>query len=156
MGSIARIVKATVYGNMLVWGLLASLGVGGYVSWGAATQGDFLLNYPEGAPEIWICKLMLALIVYLVLPVALMPTSKSTAQLVLSMTGAKSAEVGPKLHALSATCLLACCTCVALNVASVASVLGVLGGLLAHPVCYSIFTILGIALLLSRVPALAP
>lgn len=134
--SIARIVKSTFNGNLLVWALLASLGVGGYVSWGAATQGDFLLNYPKGKAEIWVCRVMLALIVYLVLPVALLPTAKSTAQLLLSAAGAKTAEIGPKTHGLSATLLLLCCTGIATKVSNVASVLGVLGGLLASSLMF--------------------
>jgi len=129
--SVARIVKATVNGNLIVWALLSALGIGGYVSWGQFTMGDFLLNYPEGLPEIWACRLMLALIVYLVLPVALLPTAKSGAQLVLSITKNAQEEVGRKLHAVSATVLLASCTLIAANVQNVASVIGILGGLLA-------------------------
>jgi len=134
--SISRIVKATVNGNLLVWALLSALGVGGYVSWASATKGDFLLNYPEGRPEIWFCRLMLALIVYLVLPVALLPTAKSGAQLLLAAAGASRSEVGPNVHRFSATLLLAFCTFVAIKVSNVASVIGLLGGLLASSLMF--------------------
>lgn len=134
--SIARIVKATVNGNLLVWALLASLGLGGYLSWAAATQGDFLLNYPQGRPEIWSCRVMLALIVYLVLPVSCLPTAKSGAQLLFKSMGHSTAEVGPKAHAVSATVLLVCCMFVSLKVTNVAAVLGFLGGLLASSLMF--------------------
>jgi len=134
--SISRIVKATVNGNLLVWALLSALGVGGYVSWASATKGDFLLNYPEGRPEIWFCRLMLALIVYLVLPVALLPTAKSGAQLLLAAAGASRGEVGPRVHRLSATLLLTFCTFIAAKVSNVASVIGLLGGLLASSLMF--------------------
>merc|ERR1712051_267876 len=134
--SIQRIVKSTVNGNMLVLMLLASLGMGGYVSWAGVTQGDFLLNYPQGRPEIWLCRVMLAIIVYLVLPVALLPTAKSGAQLIYSLLGKGSEEVGSLAHAVSATFLLAVCTTVALNVADVASVIGILGGIFASSLMF--------------------
>merc|ERR1712051_375276 len=131
--SIQRIVKSTVNGNMLVLMLLASLGMGGYVSWAGVTQGDFLLNYPEGRPEIWLCRVMLAVIV---LPVALLPTAKSGAQLILSTFWGEDAEVGPRVHAFSATILLAACTVIALEVADVAAVIGILGGLFASSLIF--------------------
>eukprot|EP00418_Pyrodinium_bahamense_P098709 CAMPEP_0179031558 /NCGR_PEP_ID=MMETSP0796-20121207/11132_1 /TAXON_ID=73915 /ORGANISM="Pyrodinium bahamense, Strain pbaha01" /LENGTH=495 /DNA_ID=CAMNT_0020727753 /DNA_START=17 /DNA_END=1504 /DNA_ORIENTATION=- len=133
--SIARIVKATVNANLLVWILLVCLGIGGYASWAGATKGDFLLNYPKDRPEIWVCRLMLALIVYFVLPVALLPTAKSCAQLILS-AGGFGRQVGRKTHAASATLLLALCTGIALRVADVASVVGLLGGLLASSLMF--------------------
>lgn len=133
--SIARIVKATVNANLLVWFLLCCIGVGGYVSWAGATQGDFLLNYPQDRPEIWVCRLMLALLVYFVLPVSILPTAKSCGQLALRVVGSEQ-EVGPKTHAASATILLASCTGIALRVRDVASVLGLLGGLLASSIMF--------------------
>lgn len=134
--SVARIVKATVNGNLMVWSLLASLGIGGYMSWAEFTKGDFLLNYPEGRPEIWVCRLMLSLIVYFCLPVALLPTAKSGAQLLSSCFFGSYGRVSPRVHALSATCLLVTCTCIATQVADVASVLGILGGLLASSLMF--------------------
>jgi len=133
--TIARIVRTTVNTNLVVWSLLCCLGIGGYVSWAGATKGDFLLNYPQDRPEIWICRLMLALLVYLVLPVALLPTAKSCAHLALSATGGGQ-EIGPKAHAVSATLLLAFCTGIALRVKDVASVIGILGGLLASSIMF--------------------
>lgn len=135
--SIARIVKATVNGNILVLVLLASLGIGGYASWGSLTKGDFLLNYPNGLPEIWCCRLMLAIIVYLVLPVALLPTAQSGSRMLLSLVSGRRREVSPTVHAISATTLLCACTLVALKVSNVASVIGVLGGLLAASLMFT-------------------
>merc|ERR1711935_439889 len=101
------------------------------MSWAENTQGDFLLNYPDGRAEIWVCRLMLSLIVYFCLPVALLPTAKSGAQLLSSVVFGSYSEISRKMHMFSATCLLVICTTIAINVADVASVLGILGGLLA-------------------------
>lgn len=133
--TVRRIIKATVNGQFLIMVLLASLGIGGYLSWGSATKGDFLLNYPQDRPEIWTCRLMLAIIVYCVLPVATLPTAKSVAQLLLSAMGSKR-QVSGMLHAVSATLVLALCTATALKVSNVASVVGVLGGLIASSLCF--------------------
>jgi len=105
------------------------------LSWGSATKGDFLLNYPQGRPEIWTCRLMLAIIVYCVLPLATLPTAKSIAQLLLAAVGSRR-QVSPTLHAVSATLVLALCTATALKVSDVASVIGVVGGLLASSLCF--------------------
>merc|ERR1712127_914267 len=78
---------------------------------------------------------MLALLVYLVLPVALLPTAKSCAHLALSAVGGGQ-EIGPKAHAVTATLLLALCAGIALRVKDVASVIGVLGGLLASSIMF--------------------
>lgn len=129
--SIARIVKSTVNGNMLVLGLLYGLGLAGYLSWGSATKGDFLLNYPQDRVDILLCRVMLSIIVYFVLPVTILPAAKSGAQILQSLRGRSEEDVPAFIHACSATCLLLCCTFVALNVADVASVIGVLGGLFA-------------------------
>lgn len=129
--SVARIVKASVYGNLLVWILLSVMGIAGYLSWGAATQGDFLLNYPGESLDIWACRVMLALLVYLVLPVACFPTARSGAQLFFAAVGRRVAEVGPVAHASSATVLILAAMCVARSVRNVASVLEFLGGQLA-------------------------
>jgi amino acid permease len=133
--SILRIVKATLHGNLMVLVLYACLGTGGYVSFAGATKGDFLLNYPEGRPEIWACRLMLALIVYLVLPVAAMPTAKSAAQFILSVLG-RDTTVGPKTHKVSATVLMLFCATIASLVSDVSSVIGVLGGILASSLMF--------------------
>jgi amino acid permease len=133
--TVQRIIKATVNGQCIIWLLLASLGIGGYLSWGSATKGDFLLNYPQGRPEIWTCRLMLAIIVYCVLPLATLPTAKSIAQLLLAAVGSRR-QVSPTLHAVSATLVLALCTATALKVSDVASVIGVVGGLLASSLCF--------------------
>merc|ERR1719223_974327 len=114
-GIVQRIIKATVNGQFLIWLLLACLGIGGYLSWGSATKGDFLLNYPQDRPEIWMCRLMLAIIVYCVLPVATLPTAKSVAQLLLSAIGSNR-QVSGMLHAVSATLVLSFCTATALKV----------------------------------------
>jgi len=133
--SVARIVKATVNGNLIVWALLSALGVGGYVSWGVVTQGDFLLNYPEGRPEIWFCRVLLSIIVFLVLPVALFPTAKSGAQLFISLFS-KNTEVSPVVQAGASTTLLVVCCLVAIQVTDVAFVVGILGGLFASALMF--------------------
>jgi len=134
--SVARIVKTTVNANLAVWALLASMGMGGYMSWAGLTKGDFLLNYPDGRPEIWICRIMLSLVVYLVLPVSILPTAKSGAQLILRLCGHRTAEISGKAHAMSATLLLCGCTTIALLVSDVAAVIGVLGGVLASSLMF--------------------
>lgn len=111
--------------------LYATMGIAGYISWGSATKGDFIMNYPQGNVGILLCRAWLSLIVYLVLPVALLPTSKSFAQLVLLVSGADSNKVSRLLHRFSATLLLGCCTLVAAAISNVAFVVGILGGLLA-------------------------
>mmetsp|Transcript_84746 Transcript_84746/g.168307 ORF Transcript_84746/g.168307 Transcript_84746/m.168307 type:complete len:496 (+) Transcript_84746:49-1536(+) len=133
--TVKRIIKATVNGQFLIWLLLGSLGIGGYLSWGSATKGDFLLNYPQDRPEIWTCRLMLAIIVYCVLPLATLPTAKSVAQILLSLVGSRR-HVSGTLHAVCATIVLALCTATALKVSDVASVLGVVGGLLASSLLF--------------------
>jgi len=133
--TVQRIIKATVNGQFLIWLLLACLGIGGYLSWGSATKGDFLLNYPQDRPEIWMCRLMLAIIVYCVLPVATLPTAKSVAQLLLSAIGSNR-QISPTLHAVSATLVLALCTATAFKVSDVASVIGIVGGLLASSLTF--------------------
>eukprot|EP00931_Biecheleriopsis_adriatica_P062940 TRINITY_DN38039_c0_g1_i1.p1 TRINITY_DN38039_c0_g1~~TRINITY_DN38039_c0_g1_i1.p1 ORF type:complete len:533 (-),score=44.25 TRINITY_DN38039_c0_g1_i1:68-1435(-) len=129
--SIARIVKATVNASIMNWVLYVTVGVAGYMSWGALTNSDFIINYPTGDFKIWLCRIGLSLIMYLVLPVALLPASKSFAQLVLLASGAQTYNVSRLLHGLSATVLLGCCTTVAVAVSDVGTVIGILGGLFA-------------------------
>jgi amino acid permease len=136
--SIARVVKATVYGNMMVWVVLVLLGVGGYVTWGSATHGNFITNYPSSDKIMWSCRVMLALACYLVLPVALFPTSKSCAQLVLQVRGRSepTRTVGRVLHISTATLLLAIITTLAIAITDVTVVLGVLGGVIASSLMF--------------------
>lgn len=136
--SIARIVKATVNGNLIVWVLLVSLGVSGYLTWGSATMGNFIKNYPSTDAGIWCCRVMLSLICYFVLPVALLPTSKSLAQLLLQLGGRTGPRrtVGRGLHITSATCLLVGCTGLALIFKDVTVVIGILGGVIASSLMF--------------------
>mmetsp|Transcript_54883 Transcript_54883/g.101565 ORF Transcript_54883/g.101565 Transcript_54883/m.101565 type:complete len:375 (+) Transcript_54883:117-1241(+) len=129
--SIARIVKVTVNANFMVLLLFLAIGTAGYWSFGGATCGDFLLNYPDGRSEIWACRLMLGIIVFIGLPVCMLPTAKSVSQLILRAFGGEVTSAAGKMHKLCATVLLIGTTSVALIVEDVASVIGPLGGLLA-------------------------
>jgi len=140
--SVARIVKATVNANLIIFGLLAALGVGGYLTWGQATKGDFILNYHEGIAGIWACRVMLAVTVYFVLPVALNPATNSFLQIVrLICPGWGRCEgrgtiAAQALYAAAATLLLGACVTIAMITNNVAAVLGILGGLLASSVMF--------------------
>mmetsp|Transcript_69873 Transcript_69873/g.167721 ORF Transcript_69873/g.167721 Transcript_69873/m.167721 type:complete len:528 (+) Transcript_69873:163-1746(+) len=128
--SIARIVKVTCYANSMVLILFLAIGIGGYYSFGGTTAGDFLLNYPDGRQEIWACRLMLGIIVFIGLPVCMLPTAKSVAQLLLRSLG-RTTTVSSRTHRACASILLILVTCVAMVVSDVAAVIGPLGGLLA-------------------------
>jgi len=130
--SILRIVKATVNANAISWTLFMAIGIGGYLSWGAATQGDFLLNYPQDSWAIWSCRVMLAVIVYTVIPLALSPTSRSFGQLLGKACGKSGPEwPTPTAHAMIATSLLCLCMGIASAVSNVATLMSILGGLFA-------------------------
>eukprot|EP00928_Gymnodinium_smaydae_P097335 TRINITY_DN879_c0_g1_i1.p1 TRINITY_DN879_c0_g1~~TRINITY_DN879_c0_g1_i1.p1 ORF type:complete len:566 (-),score=59.65 TRINITY_DN879_c0_g1_i1:240-1937(-) len=165
--SIARIVKVSVNATLSIWCLLAPLGIAGYLSWGPATMGDFIMNYPQNSKEIWLCRACLSLTVYLVLPVALLPTSKSLAQLVVLAFRNESADatrarsvsvdnnvVGHWLHKICATLLLTCCTVVASQVSNVAMVVGILGGLFASALMFLFPAIIFYILLWPNMPRL--
>lgn len=135
--SVARIVKATLNANLIVLTILVSIGLGGYLSWGADTQGNFIRNYPTDNTGIWACRVMLAITVYFVIPVALSPASKSCAQLVLSATSSgNNVSVSRPLHIFSSTLCLGACTAIAVATDDIASVIGILGGLLATSVMF--------------------
>lgn len=136
--SIDRIVKGTVHGNALVGLLLLALGLFGYLSWGKTTKGDFILNYPADDTGIWICRVMLSFVVYFVLPVALLPTSKSCAQIILQAFGGGDSQtpLSRSLHISSSTILLVGCTGLAITFEDVSDVIGVLGGFLASSLMF--------------------
>lgn len=135
--SVARIVKATLNANLIVFVILVSMGIGGYASFGQETQGNFIKNYAGETDNtgIWVCRLMLAITVYFVIPVALSPAAKSCAQLVLSATG-QDRPVGRVLHIFSCTLVLGACTGIAVATSDIASVVGILGGLIASTVMF--------------------
>eukprot|EP00931_Biecheleriopsis_adriatica_P073065 TRINITY_DN47425_c0_g1_i1.p1 TRINITY_DN47425_c0_g1~~TRINITY_DN47425_c0_g1_i1.p1 ORF type:complete len:516 (-),score=60.88 TRINITY_DN47425_c0_g1_i1:22-1338(-) len=136
--SVARIVKATFNANFLVFLLLASMGIGGYLSWGSQTQGDFIKSYAAINSGIWVCRLMLAVTQYFVIPVALLPASKSLAQLVLSIGSASGQErqISRSLHILSATACMVLCAATATATDDVGLVISILGGVFATSVMF--------------------
>jgi amino acid permease len=137
--SVARIVKATVHGNLVVTLVLLSMGVGGYLCWGPHTKGDFVLNFVDagGYPGIWVCRVLLSISMYFVIPLALQPASKSCAQIFLSFSSrGEHREVSRALHICSSTFCLCMCTGVAVGTNDISSVIGVLGGVLATSVMF--------------------
>lgn len=135
--SIARIVKATVNANIVIFLVLSAIGIGGYMSFGPLTKGDFILNYPSTNPWIWVCRVLLSITVYFVLPVALSPAAKSCAQLVLSaLPGGRNRTVSRPLHLFSTTLCLATCTGIAVATSDISAVINILGGILATSVMF--------------------
>merc|ERR1712217_735420 len=66
--SVDRIVKVAEYPMLCCWALYMLLGVGGYLSFQAACQGDFLLNYPVGRPSILLCRQMMTVVCFVGIP----------------------------------------------------------------------------------------
>jgi sodium-coupled neutral amino acid transporter 11 len=135
--SVARIVKGTVNANIITFGVFATMGIGGYLSWGSETEGNFINLYPADNSSIWLCRVMLAIIVYFVMPVSLLPASKSCAQLVLSAVAGEDRSVSRTWHMIGSTLCLGACTAIAITTDDVAFVMGVLGGLLATSVMFT-------------------
>jgi amino acid permease len=133
--SIRRIVKSTVNANLIVWILLALVGVVGYLSFGSGTKGNFLVNYGTGPgqPSIWCCRVLMGLGVFFVIPVALLPVTRSLGQLLQKARGDINANrpISPTMHKACATALLVCITCLGVAVSKVEVLVNIVGGLFA-------------------------
>jgi len=128
---VERIVKSTVAATFIIWSILIAVGVGGYMSWLGQTKGDFLLNYAEDSKPILFCRILLAISIYFVLPVAAMPTSASMSQLLARLAGGRRQERSGGARPVSATVVMVCCTMIAMAFTDVAKLIGIFGGFVA-------------------------
>eukprot|EP00929_Paragymnodinium_shiwhaense_P019273 TRINITY_DN13208_c0_g1_i1.p1 TRINITY_DN13208_c0_g1~~TRINITY_DN13208_c0_g1_i1.p1 ORF type:complete len:518 (-),score=70.43 TRINITY_DN13208_c0_g1_i1:565-2118(-) len=69
-----RIVKVAFSACTLEFLLYVLVGTSGYLSFASETQGDFLLNYPQGSVVIWFCRLMLTVVVLVNVVLTCLPT----------------------------------------------------------------------------------
>jgi len=130
--SVARIVKATVNASVLIWGLLALVGIGGYLSWLSATNGNFITNYPQDSKPMWFCRAMLAICLYCVTPVVCLPASNAVYKLYAKARGLpSSAKPSALAHSFCATCVLTTTTVTAVLCSNVASLIGIIGSFCA-------------------------
>jgi amino acid permease len=129
--SVARIVKVATYSNFCCWGLYLLIGVGGYISFHSAVQGDFLLNYPNDRVSILVCRMMMSVVCYVGIPM----NSSNAAQALLKLVSAATqrdpeaqVEQRPLVFALLSTVLLVVAAVAAIFLTNVADVISVLGG----------------------------
>jgi amino acid permease len=129
--SVERIVKVATYSNSCCWALYLFIGVGGYLSFQASVQGDFLLNYPVGSVSILCCRMLLAVVCYVGIP---MNSSSCTLALqkllaaAVQRTPEPQMEERPLLFASLATFILAIAALGAIHLKDVAQVISVVGG----------------------------
>lgn len=129
--SVARIVKVATYTNVCCWALYLLIGVGGYMSFTAAVQGDFLTNYPDGSKSILCCRVMMAVVCYVGIPMnssACVQALKKLLTAAVRQDPEPPVEERPFLFGLLATVVLAVATTLAIHLTDVAKVISVVGG----------------------------
>jgi len=129
--SVYRIVKVACFTNLLCWVLYMLIGIGGYLSFRGAVQGDFLLNYPTTSMPIQFCRALLAVVCFVGLTLNMTPCVQAARNL---STAAASfghdleAKESKGMHALLATVVLATATVGGIHLLNAATVIGLLGG----------------------------
>lgn len=129
--SVERIVKVATYSNTCCWALYLLIGVGGYLSFQASVQGDFLLNYPVGSVSILCCRMLLAVVCYVGIPMNSSCCTQALQKLlaaVVQRTPEPQMEERPLLFASLATLILAMAAVGAIHLQDVAQVISVVGG----------------------------
>lgn len=129
--SVARIVKVATYSNSCCWLLYLLIGIGGYLSFQGNVQGDFLLNYPVDSKPMLCCRVMMAVVCYVGIP---MNSSNCVQALQKLLTAAMQRTPEPQMQerpfvfAFLATLVLAIATVSAIHLKDVAKVISVAGG----------------------------
>lgn len=129
--SVVRIVKVATYTNACILTLYLFIGVGGYLSFQAAVQGDFLKNYPADSIPILICRLMLTVVCFVGLPMNSGPTTQALQKLITAIVRRDASPVvehRPFVFAMAASSILAAATVGAINLTDVATLISVVGG----------------------------
>lgn len=129
--SVFRIVKVATYCNSCCWALYILIGVGGYLSFQAFVQGDFLLNYPVDSTSILCCRVMMAAVCYVGVPMnsaACVQALQKMLTAAIQRNPEPHVEERPFLFAVLATAVLAASTVGAVFLKDVAKVIGIVGG----------------------------
>jgi len=129
--SVARIVKVATYSNTCCWTLYVLIGVGGYLSFQGNVQGDFILNYPDDSKSMLCCRVMMAVVCFVGIPMnsgnCVMALQKLLAA-AWQRNPEPEMEDRPLLFALLATVVLSIATVGAIHLTDVAKVISVAGG----------------------------
>jgi len=129
--SVSRIVKVATYSNLCCLGLYLFIGVGGYLSFQAAVKGDFLLNYPVDSTSILCCRVMMAVVCYVGIPMNSSNCVQAVQKLFMAVIRRDPEPVverRPLLFAVLATLILALATAGAAVLTDVAKVISIVGG----------------------------
>jgi len=128
--SVDRIVKVAAYPMLCCWALYMLIGVGGYLSFQAACQGDFLLNYPVGRPAILLCRKLMTVVCFVGIPLNSSNAVQALQNRLVAAVSADSEPQGdhPLLFAFLATLVLAAATASATVLTNVAQIISVVGG----------------------------
>mmetsp|Transcript_6700 Transcript_6700/g.14601 ORF Transcript_6700/g.14601 Transcript_6700/m.14601 type:complete len:471 (+) Transcript_6700:60-1472(+) len=129
--SVERIVKVTVYSTVVLWSLYLGVGIGGFLSFRSAVQGDFLLNYPTDSLSTLCCRIMMMIVCYVGIPMNSSPCSEALRKLIRSAVEGQAVadlEPSPFFHAFLASTILAGATVGAICFTNVAVVISLVGG----------------------------
>lgn len=129
--SAARIVKVSCQANLMLWVLYSLIGIFGYLSFRAHVHGDFLLNYPITSVPIQFCRVLLASVCFVGIPINSPFGVQAGRNLAVAIaTRGKKQQADPSAfgHALLATFMLGIATVSAIKLTDVAAVISALGG----------------------------
>jgi len=129
--SVERIVKVTVYSTAVLWCLYLGVGIGGFLSFRSAVQGDFLRNYPTDSISTLFCRSLMIVVCYVGMPMHSAPGSEALRKLIRSATTGEAVsdiEPSPLFHAILSSMILAGATVGAVYLTDVAVVISLVGG----------------------------
>merc|ERR1712178_382917 len=129
--SVERMVKVASYVNVSLGVIYLIIGTAGYLSFRTAVQGDFLLNYPDGSKSILVCRMMMAGVCYVGIPINSSNAVQALQKLMIALVRREAAPVveeQPVCFGLLAMVLLSVVTMGAINFTNVAMVISLVGG----------------------------